>query len=58
MTRPALLALLTPLTLILACGDKDSSDDPSGDDSAVTACGDADEPVSKSFLEKAKKFFQ
>ncbi|MBK9643545.1 MAG: FG-GAP repeat protein [Deltaproteobacteria bacterium] len=43
MTRPALLALLTPLTLILACGDKDSSDDPSGDDSAVTACGDADD---------------
>ncbi|MEY3210185.1 MAG: hypothetical protein RIT28_666 [Pseudomonadota bacterium] len=43
MTRPALLTLLAPLSLIFACGDKDSGDDPSGDDSAVTACGDADD---------------
>ncbi|MCK6525184.1 hypothetical protein L6R49_27580 [Myxococcota bacterium] len=43
MTRPALLLWLAPLALVLACGDKDTTDDPSGGDSEVTACDDGDD---------------
>lgn len=41
-TRSLATALLAPLTLALACGDKDGEDEETGDDGSATVCYDED----------------